>query len=56
MWSMGKGNGKPFQYPYPENPRSRMKRQKHMTPEDVLPRSSGVQYTTGEEERNGSRK
>ena len=36
-----------------------MKRQKDMTPEDELPRSGGVQYATGEEQRavgNSSRK
>jgi len=37
----------------------RMKRQKDMTPEDELPRSGGVRYATGEEQRavgNSSRK
>ena len=33
-----------------------MKRQKDRTPEDKTPRSEGVQYTTGEEQRNSSRK
>ena len=33
-----------------------MKRQKGMTLKDELPRSVGVQYTTGEERRNNSRK
>ena len=36
-----------------------MKRQKDMTPEDEPPRSEGVQYATGEEQRavgNSSRK
>ena len=36
-----------------------MKRQKDMTPEDQHPRSEGVQYATGEEQRaitNSSRK
>ena len=33
-----------------------MKRQKDMTLEDELPRSEGVQYATGEEWRNSSRK
>ena len=55
-WSMGKGNGKPLQYSCLENPRSRMKRQKDMTPEDELPRSVGVQCAAGEEQRNSSRK
>ena len=33
-----------------------MKRQKDRTPEDKPPRSEGVQYTTGEEQRIHSRK
>ena len=33
-----------------------MKRQKDMTPEDKAPRSKVVQYATGEEQRNSSRK
>ena len=33
-----------------------MKRQKDVTPEDKPPRSVGVQYTNGEEERNSSTK
>ena len=33
-----------------------MKRQKDVTPEDEPPRSVGVQYTNGEEQRNSSRK
>ena len=39
-----------------ENPMNSVKRQKDMTPEDEHPRSLGVQYTTGEEWRNSSRK
>ena len=33
-----------------------MKRQKDRTLKDELPRSVGVQYATGEEQRNSSRK
>jgi len=33
-----------------------MKRQKDVTPKDEPPRSVGVQYTTGEEQRNSYRK
>ena len=33
-----------------------MKRQKDMTPEDETLRLVGVQYATGEEQRNSSRK
>ena len=42
-----------------ENPMSSMKRQKDMTLEDEPPRSEGVQFSTGEEQRvitNSSRK
>ena len=33
-----------------------MKGQKYMTLKDELPRSAGVQYATGEEQRNRSRR
>ena len=33
-----------------------MQRQKDMTPEDEPPTFNGVQYATGEEQRNSSRK
>ena len=56
MWSTGEKKGKPLQYSYLENPMNSMKRQKDMTLEDELPRSEGVQYATGEEWRNSSRK
>ena len=49
-WSMGEGNGKPLQYSCLESPINSMKRQKEW------PRPVGVQYTTGEEWRNNSRK
>ena len=56
MWSTGEGNGKPLQYSCLENPMNRMKRQKDMALKDELPRLVGVQYATGEEWRNSSRK
>ena len=56
MWSTGKENGKPLHYPCFENPMNTMKRQKDRTLKDELPRSVGVQYATGEEWRNNSRK
>ena len=55
-WSTGEGNGKPFQYSCLENLMNSMKRQKDMTPEVEPLRSEDVQYTTGEEQRNSSRK
>ena len=55
-WSTGEGNGKSLQYSSLENPMNSMKRQKGMTLKDELPKSVGVQYATGEEWRNSSRR
>ena len=52
MWSTGEGNGKPLQYSCLENPMNSMK----ITLKDELPRLVDVQYATGEEWRNNSRK
>ena len=54
--SSGEGNGKLLQHSCLENPMNSMKRQKDKTLKDELPRSVGVQYPTGEEWRNNSRK
>ena len=51
MWSIEEGNGKPLQYSCLENPMNSMKRQKHRTLKDELPRSVG-----GDQWRNNSRK
>ena len=56
MWSTGEGNGKPLQYSCLENPMNSMKRQKDRTLKDELSRSVGVQYATGDQWRNNSRK
>ena len=56
MWSTGEGNGKPLQYSCLENPMNSMKRQKDRTLKDELPRSVGVQYATGDQWRNNSRR
>ena len=56
MWSTGEGNGKPLQYSCLENPMNSMKRQKDRTLKDELPRSVDVQYATGDQWRNNSRK
>ena len=56
MWSTGEGNGKPLQYSCLENLVNSMKRQKDRTLKDELPRSVGVQYATGDQWRNNSRK
>ena len=48
MWSPGEENGKPLQYSCLENPINSMKRQKNRIWKDVLPRSVGAQYATGE--------
>ena len=56
MWSTGEGNGKPLQYYCLENPMNSMKRQKDRTLKDELLRLVGVQYATGDQWRNNSRK
>ena len=56
MWSTGEGNGKPLQYSFLENPMNSMKRQKERTLKDELPRLVGVQYATGDQWRENSRK
>ena len=55
MWSTGEENGKPLQYSCLENPMNRMKRKNDRMKEE-LPRSVGVQYATGDQWRNNSRK
>ena len=55
-WSTGKGNGKPLQCSCFENLMNSMKKEKDMTLRDELPRSVGAQCTTGEGQRNNSRK
>ena len=55
-WFTGEGNGKTLQYSCLENPMNSMKRQKDRTLKDELPRSVGVQYTTGKKWRTISRK
>ena len=56
MRSTGEGNGKPRQYSGLENPMNYMKRQNDRILKDGLPRSVDVQYTTGDQWRNNSRK
>ena len=58
MWSTGEGTGndRPLQYSFLENPMNSMKRQKDRILRDVLPRSVGTQYATGDQWRNNSRK
>ena len=56
MWSTGEGNSKPVQYSCLENPMDSMKKQKERTLKDELPRSVGVQYASGDQWRNNSRK
>ena len=55
-WFTEEGNAKPLQYYYLENPMNSMKRQKDSTLKDELPRLVGVQYATGDQWRNNSRK
>ena len=54
--SIGEGNGKPLQYSCLENPMNSMKRQKDRTLKDEHSRLVGVQYATGDQWRNNSRK
>ena len=56
MWSIGEGNGKPLQYSCLENLVNNMKRQNNRILNEELPRSVGVQYATGDQWRNNSRK
>ena len=56
MWSTGKGNGKPLQYSYLENPMNSMKMQNDRILKEELPRSLGAQYAIGDQWRNISRK
>ena len=56
MWSTGEGNGKPLQYSCLENPINSMKSQNDRTLKEELPMSVGVQYATGDQWRNNSRK
>ena len=56
MWSIGEGNGKPFQYYGLENPMNSMKRQNNRILKEELPRSLGAQYATGDQLKSNSRK
>ena len=56
MWSFGEGTGKLLQYSCLENPMNSTKRQKDRTLKDEFPMSVGIQYATGEQWRNSSRK
>ena len=56
LWSTGEGNGKPLQYSCLENPKDSMKRQNDRILKEVLPRSIGAQYATGDQWIDYSRK
>ena len=56
MRSTGEGNGKPLQYSCLENPMNSMKRKNGRILKEELPRSVGVQYATGDQWENNSRK
>ena len=55
-WSTGEGNGKPLQYSGLENSMNIMQWQKDRTLKDELLRAVSVQYATGDQWRNNSRK
>ena len=56
MQSTGERNGKPLQYSCLENPMNSMKRQNDRILKEELRRSVGIQYATGDQWRNNSRK
>ena len=56
MWSTGGGNGNTLQYSCLENSMNSRKRQNGKILKEVLPRSVGAQYATGDQWRNNSRK
>ena len=56
MCSTGEGNGKPLQYSCLENPMNSMKRQNDRILKEELPWSVDVQYASGDQWRNNSRK
>ena len=56
MWSTGEGKGTPLQYSCLENPMNSMKRQNDRILKNELPGSVGIQYATGDQWRNNSRK
>ena len=56
MWATEERNGKPLQYSCLENPMNSMKRRNDRILKEELPRSVGVQYATGDQWRNNSRK
>ena len=55
-WSTGEENDKTLKYSCFENLMNSIKRQKHTTLKDELPRWIGAQYATGDQWRNNSRK
>ena len=56
MWSTGEGNGKLLQYSCLENRMNSMKKQNDRILKEELPRSVRVQYATGDQWRNNTRK
>ena len=56
MWSTGEGNGKLLQYSCLKNPVNSMKKQIDRILKEELPRSVRVQYATGDQWRNNTRK
>ena len=55
-WSTGEGNAKLLQYSCLENPMNSMKRQNDRILKEVLPKTVGAQYATGDQWRNNSKK
>ena len=55
-WPTGEGNEKTLQYSCVEDPMNSMKRQKHKTLKDELPKLVDAQHGTGDQWRTNSRK
>ena len=56
MWSNGEGNGKPLPFSCLQNPMNSMKRQNDRILKEELLRRVSVQYASGDQWRNNSRK
>ena len=56
MWSTGEGNGTPLQYSCLENPMNSMKGKNNRILNEELHRLVFIQYATGDQWRNNSRK
>ena len=56
VWPTGDRNGKPLQYSCLPNSMKTLKKHKYMTLKDEFPWLVDVQYATGDEQRNSSKR